>query len=208
MADTDEEQVVPAVCSQSTVGCGPSTSIMTLTWGQIVSLLMIRFLGDPGLVYYFMNILKPLQREIDCEIDRDFHCSLRVTEGDRLKMRQEGKYMYDCVPITVRVPMDIKMWLNSRDILKKILFFREGFMKKEIFPNGLSELVDQTVEDKIYCINKHMLSFGYPKLDDYIEAFQDYILFSERWEEDDPLELPYVLLNHDYDGQPIVTIIN
>jgi hypothetical protein len=178
--------------------------VMTLTWNQSVSLLMIRFLGDPGLVYYFMNILKPLQREIDFERDRDFHCSLRVTEADRLKMRQQGKYMYDCVPITVRVPMDINMWLNSRDVLKKLLFFREGFMKKYL--DGLSDLVDQTTEDKIYCINKHMTDKSYPKIDEYIEAFQDYLLFSEVIPNHRDFEIPYILLT--IDEQPIVTIIN
>ena len=48
------------------------------TWTELVALGILQKLNDPGLVIYFMDILKPLRFSHLSEEAREFHESLRL----------------------------------------------------------------------------------------------------------------------------------
>jgi len=121
---------------------------------------MIRFIGDPGLVIYFMSILKPMRRDYVEEEAREWHKSLRITQKERwlrvAELRNKKKFseMDGSVPITCTLPFDGGMWRNSRDLLKNIHYFREGFIKSEILKEDIYLCTEEeNISIKIKLVN-------------------------------------------------------
>jgi len=182
---------------------------MSFSWDELVMIGMIEILGDPELVFYFMKILKKERNKFIENQGRDFHCSLRVTKEDRWEktkeLKEKGLYymMSSMVPITCPIPFTNSEWKNSSENLRKILYFREGFMMKiDGLDNGISSRKHQLVSEKIKCLNKYM-EYSIIRKEEYDEAVFDYMLFHE-WRND---EYPYILLEYDYDSQPLISII-
>lgn len=106
------------------------------TWTESVALIILEKLNDPGLVIYFMRILKPLRLVNLSEEAREFHESLRLSKEDRwsksskLKAMAQYHLMSPCVPVTFPLPYDGKMWRNHKKVSKMLTFMRSGYIRK------------------------------------------------------------------------------
>lgn len=115
------------------------------SWNETVALCLISSLRDPELVIYFMSILKPMRRDFIEDEAREWHKSLRTTQEERwkriedLSKRRKFHQMNASVPITCTLPFDGGMWRNSKNLLKMIRYFREGFVRKELDRNSTEE---------------------------------------------------------------------
>ena len=182
---------------------------MSFSWDELVMIGIIKYLGDPGLVLYFMNILKPMKNlHIENEA-REFHCSIRLSVNDRWKKSKEYRekrlfyMMTSIVPITCPIPFSNKEWeINSRCI-RTINYFRKGFMMiSRDFKKCFSIRRDQTISEKVMCLSRILNMYTSISLRELEEAYFDFILF------DDDDDRPYIMLDYDYDGQPFINIIN
>lgn len=161
---------------------------MALTWEQQVALCLIQRLLDPGLVHYFLGILKPLRREFQFQEAAEFHCSLRLTMEDRKKKTAENKERGDFhlmnpgVPITFPLPFNCREWRNMQINFTKIRLLVEGFMTTEIglvagaqvagFPGNR----EQSISEKIWTINKLISgNFVYNTFKDFETASKEFI---------------------------------
>ena len=192
------------------------------TWNEIAALGLLNILGDPELVIYFMKILKPLRRDCIEDEAREWHSSLRVSQQERweriAKLSRERKFsaMNASVPITCTLPFDGGMWRNSKELLKMIRYFREGFIRRPIDygqpePGVSWPATYRTVEEdnsmKIKIVNLlksetiggnwfrswYGLAEINEALSDLIECYQD-----EYWE-----LRPYISLDRVGEGLPI-----
>ena len=111
---------------------------LALTREQEISLILINFLKDPGLVSFFLKIL----REVEINNDSEFHCSLRRKTGDQWKRLNElckDKQFYQMnpsIPITCDLPFDGERWRNSKELMRKIDCFFPGFIILEVDTPG------------------------------------------------------------------------
>jgi len=181
---------------------------MAFTWEQQVALCLIQRLLDPGLVHYFLGILKPLRREFMFQEAAEFHCSLRLTMDDRKKKTAENKENRDFhlmnpgVPITFPLPFNCREWRNMQINFTKIHLLVEGFMTTEI---GLGpdrdEVVyldgnrEQSISEKIWTINKLISGdFVYNTFKEFETASKEFIdcmSDTEYGEMDTELDLDY-----------------
>ena len=181
---------------------------MAFTWEQQVALCLIQRLLDPGLVHYFLGILKPLSREFMFQEAAEFHCSLRLTMDDRKKKTAENKENRDFhlmnpgVPITFPLPFNCREWRNMQINFTKIHLLVEGFMTTEI---GLGpdrdEVVyldgnrEQSISEKIWTINKLISGdFVYNTFKEFETASKEFIdcmSDTEYGEMDTELDLDY-----------------
>jgi hypothetical protein len=194
----------------------------SFTWDQEVALCLIQFLQDPELVRYFLAILRPRRRDLLEDEAREFHESLRMTKEGRWKkvaeLSQMRKFhaMNASVPITCTLPFDGGMWRNSCLLLKSLRYFRETFIKKEVFQLGeegdppSNWDIEQTVSEKIETVNlfldnSHVGSKFRSNVSIYgiEEARSDFEIF----EEDDETDYPYLLVRTTSHGISL-TIIN
>jgi hypothetical protein len=176
------------------------------TWNENVALCIIPFIGDPGLVIYFMSILKPMRRDYVEEESREWHKSLRITQEERwlrvaeLRNKKRFSEMNSSVPITCTLPFDGGMWRNSRDLLKMIRYFREEFIRRE----DLDYLDDDLVSNKIKIVNllyeesmRANIFRRISSISDIYEALNDLITFkdpdtSEEYSDLDESMMPYI----------------
>ena len=167
--------------------------------------LGVKYLKDPELVRYFACIAnKEREKYVESE-SRKFHCSLRLTREE--KMEQFKTLMikgnYSIVPISCSIPFINSEWRIIKKFLNEILYFREGFMMKvEDLNSGISVRKHQSVNEKIKSVNRY-IKYSNICIREFDEALFDFLLFND-YEDDD---YPYILLDYDYDGQPVVTII-
>lgn len=110
---------------------------LALNRKQEISLILINFLKDPGLVSFFLKILQ----KVESDNDQEFHCSLRRKTGDQWKRLNElckGKQFYQMnpgIPITCDLPFDGERWRNSKELMRSIDYFFPGFIILEVdFP--------------------------------------------------------------------------
>ena len=181
---------------------------MVFTWRESLSLGVIKYLKDPELVRYFACIANKEREKFIENESRKFHCSLRVTKEERwkkIKERDMINYMMSKeVPITLSVPFTIDEWVIIKKYLNEILYFREGFMKKNVeLESGVCIIKEQMFSEKINSVNKYMKYYCYISNSEFSEALFDFMLFNDY--QDD--EYPYILLDYDFDGQPLINII-
>lgn len=179
------------------------------TWNENVAFCIIPFLGDPGLVIYFMGILKPMRRDYVEKEAREWHESLRITQEERwlrvaeLRNKKRFSEMDGSVPITCTLPFDGGMWRNSRDLLKMIHYFREGFIKSETMDEDIDYSDDDYVSNKIKVVNLlyeesvRANIFRRISIFDIDEALNDLIKFKDSMSEEDYSDLnermmPYI----------------
>ena len=200
------------------------------TWNETVAISLISFLRDPGLVIYFMSILKPMRRDFIEEEAREWHQSLRITQKERwervAKLSRQRKFaqMNASVPITCTLPFDGGMWRNSKELLKMIRYFRKGFIREitEINRNMGYERI-RSVEEKlkkkikiVNLVNNHdaegshfRLHYTLGEIEEALDTLIEYENYPEpdwSWE-----EFPYIAEDHDLanpDGPTFITIIN
>ena len=183
------------------------------TWNETVAISLIFVLRDPGLVIYFMSILKPMRRDFVEEEAREWHQSLRITQGERwtrianLSKQRKFSQMNASVPITCTLPFDGGMWRNTRLLLRNIRYFRRNFIRKHI-PDGIHFIksLDEKLSKKIYIVNLINRVPGCASTGSWFglnhkvidEALNDMISFDDydyeegsvAWEND----LPYIIL--------------
>jgi len=180
------------------------------TWNERVALYLISFLRDPELVIYFMSILKPMRRDFIEDEARMWHKSLRTTQEERwkrisdLSKRRKFSSMNASVPITCTLPFDGGMWRNSRDLLKMIRYFREGFIRQELDGRSTDEQLN-SVKIKIVNLLKEdsvraNIFRSVTSLSMVDEALEDLILFTEREVEETWEQLPYLILTAEIDN--------
>jgi len=191
-----------------------------------VALILVRFLGDPGLVKYVIDILDPLQRDHEEQEARDFHQSMRTTKEERwnrvreLSKQRKFHLMNSSVPITCTLPFDGGMWRRSKQILKMVRFFRDGFMKIETSPNWNDDLPgwmeDQDLKSRVDSVN---LIYGdggdsltYRSgwcINSIEEALNDFELFEtpDHEQEEDYNENPFIL-TYQRNQKKFLTILN
>jgi hypothetical protein len=191
-----------------------------------VALIFISFLGDPGLVKYLIDILEPLQRDYEEQEARDFHQSMRTTKEERwnrvreLSKQRKFHLMNSSVPITCTLPFDGGMWRRSKQILKMVRFFRDGFMKIETLPEWNDELPgwmeEQGLKSRVDSVN---LIYGdggdsltYRSgwcINSIEEALSDFELFEipDDEQEEDYDEKPFIL-TYQRNEKKFLTIIN
>ena len=179
------------------------------TWNENVAFCIIPFIGDPGLVIYFMSILKPMRRDYVEKEAREWHKSLRITQKERwlrvaeLRNKKRFSEMDGSVPITCTLPFDGGMWRNSRDLLKMIHYFREEFIRRE----GIDYLNDDLVSNKIKIVNllyeESMRANIFRRISifDIDEALNDLITFK------DPTDTSREYRDLDESMMPYITVI-
>ena len=193
------------------------------TWNETVALGLISILRDPELVIYFMSVLKPMRRDFVEDEAREWHQSLRISQKERwnrianLSKRRKFHQMNASVPITCTLPFDGGMWRNSKDLLKMIRYFREGFIRKELDEGSTDEQLN-SVKIKIVNLLKEdsvraNIFRSVTSISMVDEALEDLTLFTsvnilededgdgETWEGDLGWEqLPYLILSADIDN--------
>ena len=194
------------------------------TWNETVAISLISVLGDPGLVIYFMSILKPMRRDFAVEEAREWHQSLRITQKERwtrianLSKQRKFYQMNASVPITCTLPFDGGMWRNTRLLLRNIRYFRRNFIRKHI-PDGIHFIksLDEKLSKKIYIVNliNRVPGCGRWRGDSHKvidEALNDMISFDDydfeegsvAWEND----LPYIILFEGESYNPYISVEN
>jgi len=149
---------------------------------------------------------------------REWHQSLRISQEERwtriadLSKRRKFSSMNASVPITCTLPFDGGMWRNSRDLLKMIRYFREGFIRQKLGEISTGEelnsvkikIVNLLKEDSVRAnIFRSVTSISMVD-----EALGDLILFtngnydSDNENSEDILweELPYLILSTGIDN--------
>tara|TARA_B100000035_G_C20869289_1_gene495438 strand:- start:112 stop:759 length:648 start_codon:yes stop_codon:yes gene_type:complete len=188
------------------------------TWNETVALCLISSLRDPELVIYFMSILKPMRRKFVEDDSRGWHQSLRISQEERwkriadLSKRRKFSAMNASVPITCTLPFDGGMWRNSKDLLKMIRYFREGFIRKELDRISTEE-ESNSVKIKIVNLLKEesvraSMFRSVASISMIDEALGDLILFTngnydsdnENLEDIGWEQLPYIILSADIDN--------
>ena len=193
-------------------------------WNETVAISLISVLGDPGLVIYFMSILKPMRRDFALEEAREWHQSLRITQEERwtrianLSKQRKFSQMNASVPITCTLPFDGGMWRNTRLLLRNIRYFRRNFIRKHI-PDGIHFIksLDEKLSKKIYIVNliNRVPGCGRWRGDSHKvidEALNDMISFDDydfeegsvAWEND----LPYIILREGDTYNPYISVEN
>ena len=129
---------------------------MNSSWKRDVALCLVPLLGDPGLITYVLDILRPLQRDHDEQEARKFHQSLRINPEERCAL-PSCHLMNQSVPITCTLPFDGDMWRRSTKLLKMVRYFRDGFMVWDSTPNWLENgetwCIEQDIPGKIRSVN-------------------------------------------------------
>ena len=192
---------------------------------EVVALTLIQFLGDPGLVKYLIDILEPLQRDYEEQEARKFHQSMRTTKEERwdrvreLSKQRKFHQMNSSVPITCTLRVDGGMWRRSKQILKMVRFFRDGFMKIETLPDWNDELPGwiegQGLKSRVNSVN---LIYGdggdsltYRSgwcINSIEEALNDFELFEEvDGDKEDYDEKPFIL-TYQRNEKKFLTIVN
>uniref|UniRef100_A0A6C0BTF9 Uncharacterized protein n=1 Tax=viral metagenome TaxID=1070528 RepID=A0A6C0BTF9_9ZZZZ len=191
------------------------------TWNETVALGLISSLRDPDLVIYFMSILNPMRRKFVEDEAREWHQSLRISQKERwnriaeLSKRRKFSEMNASVPITCTLPFDGGMWRNSKDLLKMIRYFREGFIRKELDRNSTEE-ESNSVKIKIVNLLKEesvraSMFRSVASISMVDEALGDLILFTngtyeiQNIEQSNPEDieweqLPYLILSANIDN--------
>jgi hypothetical protein len=132
---------------------------LALNREQEISLVLIQFLRDPGLVSFFLKILQ----KVELDNDQDFHCSLRrktAEQWEKLNELCKKKKFYQMnpsIPITCDLPFDGDKWRNSKELMKHIDCFFPGFIILEcnVQPeDGGDYLITSPIEDLVVGVRK------------------------------------------------------
>jgi len=103
-------------------------------WIRDVALILLPILKDPGLISYFIDILKSLKRGYEEEKAVVFHTSLRISKEERwtrtAELSKQRKFhdMNASVPVTCTLPFDGGMWRLSKQLVKNIRYFKPNFI--------------------------------------------------------------------------------
>jgi len=103
-------------------------------WRRDIALILLPILKDPGLISYFIDVLKSLKQDYEEEKAMVFHTSLRISKEERwsrtAELSKQRKFhdMNASVPVTCTLPFDGGMWRLSKQLLKYIRYFKPNFI--------------------------------------------------------------------------------
>ena len=128
-------------------------------WRRDIALILIPILKDPGLISYFIDILKSLKRGYEEEKAMVFHTSLRISKEERwtrtAELSKQRKFhdMNASVPVTCTLPFDGGMWRLSKQLVKNIRYFKPNFIIWA--PPGVDHgpYTNAKLKDKIRTVN-------------------------------------------------------
>jgi hypothetical protein len=188
---------------------------MNSSWKRDVVLSLMSLLGDMDVVIYTLDILKPLQRDYEEQKARDFHLSLRTSDG--AEERDQS------IPVRCGLPFNGRMWRRSKKIQLMIRYFREGFMRTVSQPATRRSFQVQCISDKAKTINRiyavksecdrlsaiHFRSCY--SIKEIEEALYDYeLLVDDEYINLHQTELPILLTTHPegWSNFSFITIVN
>jgi len=182
-----------------------------LTSWDVNLLLCLLTVFPKDIAEYMVYIAREIHENHVTDEARKWHQSLRTNQQERwkrisdLSKRRKFSQMNASVPITCTLPFDGGMWRNSRDLLKMIRYFREGFIRKGIMSRTATERESVSKQIKIVNLLKEdsvraNMFRSRHSLSSIDEALNDLILYTEpgwigirAWTDDpDWEELPYI----------------
>lgn len=160
---------------------------------------------------YMVLIARDIHEKWVTDEARKWHQSLRTNQEERWKriadLSRERKFykMNASVPITCTLPFDGGMWRNSRDLLKMIRYFREGFIRKKILNRIATERESVSKQIKIVNLLKEdsvraNMFRSRHSLSSIDEALNDLILYTE------PGWLEKATDVHDWEELPFIEV--
>ena len=176
-------------------------------WGTVIPfaskeytyLCMLTILRESNIASYITNL--SMKAYINDTSHQEFHCSLRLKNSDNWyninNLYQKKKFQkMPGIPITFPLPYDGETWRNYRDLMKRIILFREGFMRIEkTHMTGVDDVPmkqSQIVRSLNLYENKDITSRK-----EVYEAYGDFLLFTEDSAEKDSDWIPYLLLQEE-----------
>lgn len=203
------------------------TNKMTYFTSWDINLLLCLLTVFPrDITEYMIKWIKDVHEKHVTDEARGWHQSLRINQKERwnriadLSRRRKFSQMNASVPITCTLPFDGGMWRNSRDLLKMIRYFREGFIRKD--NDGFTEneevsnqikIVNLLKEDSVranYLRGRHSLSSIDEALEDLVHfTCGDYNYLEpelpglqQPFDEPEWEELPYIVVIGDFKNIP------
>ena len=183
-------------------------------WGTVIPfaskeytyLCMLTILRESNLASYITNL--SMKAYINDTSHQEFHCSLRLKNSDNWyninNLYQKKKFQkMPGIPITFPLPYDGKTWRNYRDLMKRIILFREGFMRIEQTSGLQAELphAERQVENIPMKRSQIVRSLNQNKditsRKEVYEAYGDFLLFTEDSAEEDSDWIPYLHLQEE-----------
>ncbi len=135
-------------------------------WRRDIAIILLPILKDPGLISYFIDILKSLKQDYEEEKAMVFHTSLRISKEERwsrtAELSKQRKFhdMNASVPVTCTLPFDGGMWRLSKQLVKNIRYFKPNFIiwgqrVGDVATTGFDHgpYTSATLKDKIKVVN-------------------------------------------------------
>lgn len=158
---------------------------------EYIYLFLLQILNDPSISLYITRLTsKAYLRDPG---HQSWHESLRLTPSKRWLTindfyKKKNFQKMPGIPIDFPLPYGSDRWRAHKTIMKKIMFFRNGFMRIET-TIGQRNMTFKEMMENIDDLD-HM---NYPNKE-VMEAFGDFLLFTEEGEKTiDEDWIPYVL---------------
>ena len=155
---------------------------------EYIYLFILHILNDPNISFYISRLSS--KAYLKDPGHQRWHESLRMSTSNRwgaindLYKKRNFQKMPG-IPIDFPLPYGSEKWRAHKTIMKKILFFRRGFMRIE---TGVGK-INMTFKEMVENIDD-LDDMNHPDKE-VIEAFGDFLLFTEWKGEQD--WIPYVL---------------
>lgn len=158
---------------------------------EYIYLGILQILKDPNIAFYISRLSsKAYLKDPD---HQTWHESLRLSTSKRWEgindlYKKRNFQKMPGIPIDFPLPYASEKWRAHKTIMKKIVFFRKGFMRIETATGSRNMTYREMVEnvDELDCMN-------YPDKD-ITEAYGDFLLFTDGDESSTDEEwIPYAL---------------
>lgn len=156
---------------------------------EYIYLFLLQILNDPSISMHITRLTsKAYLRDPG---HQSWHESLRLTpsrrwEGVNNLYKERNFQKMPGIPIDFPLPYGSETWRVHKTIMKKLLFFRKGFMRIETGCVGQRNMTFKEMVENLDDLD----NMNYPDKE-IMEAFGDFLLFSE-WKGDEDW-IPYVL---------------
>jgi hypothetical protein len=176
---------------------------------EYIFLILLNILEDPNISYHIACLTT--NAYINDPQHKEWHTSLRVNPSSRwvnIKNLHSKKHFQKMpgIPINFPLPYDSNKWRKYKIIMTQLLFFREGFMRIETVgverryrDHRQRNMKYSEIIDNIDSLN-HM---NHPDKE-ILEAYGDFILFSEDEKDADSDWIPYMLKEIGHEGMRII----
>lgn len=169
---------------------------------EYIYLCLLQIFNDPNISFYTARLSS--KAYIKDPGHQTWHESLRLSTSKRWEgindlYKKRNFQKMPGIPIDFPLPYASEKWRAHKTIMKKILFFRKGFMRIETTTGSRNMTFGEMMEnvDELDCMN-------YPDKD-ITEAYGDFLLFTNGEENSiDEDWVPYVLKEGSCGGMRII----